>query len=116
MALFKGSRYEATPPFQPDATGRQVFRGLTPRTLGNPEAVLEHVVSHKDRLDSLAQNYYSRPGSWYRIAEANPDFLFPEDILHQLAPDEQTSVADLERDSGAERLGAIILIPRREDF
>ena len=40
------------------------------------------MVAHKDRLDGLGQLYYSRPGSWYRIAEANPDALFAEDLLY----------------------------------
>jgi hypothetical protein len=124
MALFKGSRYEKVSPFQADDQGRLPFRGIRPREIGNPEAVLEHVVAQKNRLDGLGHHYYARSIDWYRIAEANFTFLFPEDILHEPGPAipagateaEATELRDaFERENGAERVGAAILIPRRED-
>lgn len=124
MARFKGSRYEKTLPFQADGNGRVLFRGIRPREIGDPEAVLEHVVAQKNRLDGLGQHYYARSTDWYRIAEANFTFLFPEDILHQAGPAipegataaKATELLDaFERENGAERIGAAILIPRRED-
>ncbi|WP_020180059.1 hypothetical protein [Methylopila sp. M107] len=124
MALFKGSRYEKVTPFQPDDTGRPPFRGLRPREIGDPEAVLEHVVSQKERLDGLGQNFYARSAEWYRVAEANFSWLFPEDILHFTGPaisedatpaEAQAIVEAFEKDNGAERVGASILIARRED-
>jgi len=124
MALFKGSRYETVTPFLPDDSGRMPFRGLRAREIRNPEAVLEHVVAQKNRLDGLGQNYYARSNDWYRIADANFTFLFPEDILHAAGPNvpdgataaEADEIRDVfEQENGAERIGASILIPRRED-
>ncbi|MGB3336094.1 MAG: hypothetical protein WBA73_02840 [Devosia sp.] len=124
MALFKGSRYEDVPQFQADPSAKVVFRGLRPRPIGNPEAVLEHTIAQKDRLDALGHNYYLRSNDWYRIAEANPEFLFPEDILHILEPAlpetptdaQEDAILDVfEADNAADRVGATILIPRRED-
>lgn len=106
MALFKGSRYEAVPLFTPDAEGRTAFRGLKPRPLPIPEPILEHTVALKDRLDGLAQHYYRETRAWHRIAEANPEVLFPEDLLWDPEP-----AAEL----GRERQGDVILVPRREE-
>lgn len=45
--------------------------------LGNAQW-LEHIYQYGERLDSLADTYYSRPELWWLIAEYNPkvkDFL-----------------------------------------
>jgi hypothetical protein len=115
MALLKGSRYETTTPFQPDGSGRVGFRGLRPRALGNAEPALEHVIVQGDRLDALGQHYYSRTDDWYRIAEVNTDYLFPEDILHETPAEKAGEPAAVGDGKSTERLGATILIPRREE-
>jgi hypothetical protein len=106
MAFFKGSRYEAVLPFDPDPEGRTDFRGLKPRPIGRAEAILEHTVAMKQRLDSLGHHYYREPRAWFRLAEANPEFLFPEDMLWQPDP---------AGENGRERLGEIIVVPRRQE-
>ncbi len=106
MAFFKGSYYETTPLFEADDEGRLVFRGLRARVLAQPEGVLEHSVALKERLDSLAQHYYAQPRDWRRIAEANPDAIFAEDLLWTDTPVEE---------NGRERLGNSVLIPRRRE-
>lgn len=106
MAFFKGSYYETTPLFEPDESGKTVFKGVRARALARPEGVLEHSVALKERLDSLAQHYYAQPRDWRRIAEANPDALFAEDLLWDPEP-----VAE----NGRERLGNSVLIPRRRE-
>jgi len=68
--------------------------------------VLEHSVALKERLDSVAQHYYAQPRDWRRIAEANPDALFAEDMLYEPVP-----IAD----NGSERIGSVVLIPRRKE-
>ena len=37
----------------------------------------------KERLDGVAHHYYAEPRDWRRIAEANPDALFAEDLLYE---------------------------------
>lgn len=106
MAFFKGSYYENVPLFEPDDTGKTVFDGLRSRSLAKPDPVLEHSVATKERLDSVAQHYYAEPRDWRRIADANPDALFAEDLLYEPVP-----VAD----NGRERLGNVVLIPRKKD-
>jgi hypothetical protein len=102
MAVFRGSRYELSNRFAADAEGRPYFKGLLPRTLTVPEAILEHPVASKDRQDSLAQNYYQEPRLWHRIVEANLQTIFAEDLLHDLQ-----SAKDLTNES--------IIIPHREE-
>ncbi len=108
MAFFKGSAYEFTPLFEPDDEGRQVFRGVRARRLRKPDPVLEHTVAMKNRLDSLAQEYFAQSRDWRWIAEANPDALFPEDLVWD------TDEATIDED-GRERIGAVIVIPRRRE-
>jgi hypothetical protein len=106
MPLFKGSRYETVRPFDPDPEGRPLFRGLKARPIGIPEPILEYTVELLNRLDGLAQHFYREPRAWHRLAEANPDVLFPEDLLWTPIPEEET---------GVELKGDVILVPRRED-
>lgn len=106
MAFFKGSYYETVPLFTPNDKGETVFDGLRARLLGKPEPVLEHSVVMKERLDSIAHHYYSQSRDWRLIAEANPDALFPEDLLYEAKPLEE---------HGRERIGHVILIPRRKE-
>lgn len=108
MAFFKGSAYEFTPLFDPGPDGKPVFRGLRGRRLRRPEPVLEHTVVMGERLDAVAHEYYQQARDWRWIAEANPDILFPEDLLWE--------ADDTTRDeNGRERLGQVILIPRRQE-
>ena len=112
MAFFKGSYYENVPLFEPDDTGKKVFDGLRARPLGKAEPVLEHSVALKERLDSVAHHYYAEPRDWRRIAEANPDALFAEDLLWTPNPPKENE--ELE-ENGRERLGNVVLIPRKKD-
>jgi hypothetical protein len=40
-----------------------------------------HLVADGDRLDLLAFKYYGDPEQWWLIADANPEFEFPGDLL-----------------------------------
>lgn len=75
------SRYRGLPDVvTTDARGRAVrSRGL--RLLPAVEGVLAHTVEEGDRLDHLADRYYGQPRSWWRIADANPELLSPDDLL-----------------------------------
>lgn len=102
--LFKGSDYETVPLFEPDEAGHRPFRGLLPRPLRRVEPVLEHSIALKDRLDALAQHYYADPRAWRFILEADAAVLFPEDLLFDPEPAVE---------HGTERVGEVVLIPRR---
>jgi hypothetical protein len=106
MTFFKGSYYENVPLFEPDDEGRSVFGGVQARPMPKVAPVLEHSVALKERLDSVAQHYYAQPRDWRRIADANPDALFAEDLLYEPVPVE---------DNGRERIGSVVLIARRKE-
>lgn len=106
MAFFKGSPYETLAPFDPPEDGTPGFRGIRPRPVGTPEPVLEHAVAVADRLDALGQHYYANPRDWRRIADANPEALFAEDLILAPAPPAEPAT---------ERLGEVVLIPRRRE-
>lgn len=112
MAFFKGSAYEAVPGFEPDQRGIVRFRGVRARRLRHPEAVLEHVVAIRERLDSVAQEYFAESRDWRWLVEANPDVLFPEDLLWspgESAPDDPSAAM------GRERVGQMVVVPRRRE-
>ena len=107
MAFFKGSYYQNLPSFEQSEESKG-FRGVRARPVADPEPVLEHSISVGDRLDSLGQNYYANPRDWRRLADCNPDAIFPEDlILEQDAP--------ALKSAPRERKGDVILVPRRRE-
>lgn len=102
MAVFRGSRYELVANFTPDPEGRRHCKGLLPRNVSVPEAILEHPVAVKDRLDTLGQNYYREPRLWHRVVEANLNTVFADDLLHN-----RQTADDLTHEA--------IVIPHREE-
>jgi nucleoid-associated protein YgaU len=72
----KGSRYEKCQQFTALADGSVVFEGIRPRAIGPATGVVEHTVTAGDRLDLLARHYYNDDRLWWRIADANPEFLY----------------------------------------
>jgi hypothetical protein len=65
-----------------DAAGRRLASKelrLLPETTG----VFGHSIEAADRLDHLAYKYYRQPTRWWRICNANPEFLSPLDLLGQ---------------------------------
>ncbi len=104
MAFFKGSYYQNLPEFDADSG----FRGVRARPIADPEPVLEHSIAVADRLDGLGQNYYANPRDWRRLADCNPDAIFPEDLLIER---DDPPLPDQPR----ERLGQVLLVPRRRE-
>ena len=94
--FLKGSRYEKVKNFDADAEGRR-FSGVRPREIGLAKGVVEHVVKSGDRLDLLARHYYNDDRLWWRIADANPEFVHAGRML------------------GEDRLGQVILIPKARE-
>lgn len=108
MAIFKGSAYETTRGFTPPEDGSAPFKGLRARTIADPEAILEHRVAVGDRVDALGQHYYANPRDWRRLADCNPDTIFPEDMVS--APENPPLGEVLQ-----EAVGEVLLVPRRKE-
>jgi hypothetical protein len=108
MALFKGSYYETTRAFDLPEDASPPFRGLRPRTLADPEPILEHTVAVGDRLDALGQHYYANPRDWRRLADCNAQAIFAEDLVYAATrpPPDQVQ---------APALGDVLLVPRRRE-
>lgn len=74
--FLKKSRYKNSRFFDVDESGHEVFAGIRPRQINSAEGVLEYIVKSGDRLDLLANNFYNNDRLWWRIADANPQFIF----------------------------------------
>jgi hypothetical protein len=112
VAFLKGSYYENVKMFSADEKGDTVFEGTRALPLGKPDPVIEHSVSIKERLDGIAHHYYAQSRDWRWIVFANTDVIFAEDLLFDPQPtDESGEIIDPD---GRERLGHLILIPRRK--
>ncbi|MBA3894065.1 MAG: hypothetical protein H0X69_10280 [Gemmatimonadales bacterium] len=77
----KISRYRNIPDVAVrDAKGR-VLASKSLRLLPEVAGTFLHRVEEVDRLDHLAFKYYEQPRDWWRIADANPDYLSPQALL-----------------------------------
>lgn len=74
------SRYRNARPFTTAPGRTDQFGGVRPRVIGEARGVLEHQVQSGDRLDLLARHYYNNDRLWWRIVDANPEFLYAGDI------------------------------------
>jgi len=75
----KGSRYENTRPFS-EQSG---FAGFRERPISTAAGILEHTVLHTDRVDLLAQSYYQNDRRWWRVMDANAEFLYGFELLDE---------------------------------
>ncbi len=75
----KGSRYENTRSF----SAEKGFNGYRERRLSSPPGVVEHTVLHTDRLDHLANDYYKSDRRWWRVIDANAEFLYGFELLDE---------------------------------
>lgn len=73
--FLKTSRYAQVPRFEPDPDGRADFKGVRARAIARAPGVLEHTLGADDRPDQLAGEYYGADRAWWRILDANPEFL-----------------------------------------
>ena len=77
------SRYREPPvALAPDARGRTPATD-TLRARPDVTGTFRHVVAEGERLDQIAYRYYEEPTSWWRICDANPEFLSPLALLGQ---------------------------------
>jgi len=75
----KGSRYETSRAFSSDTE----FKGFRERRPGIAPGVVEHTMLHTDRLDQLAADYYKEDRRWWRVLDANPEFLYGFDLFSE---------------------------------
>jgi hypothetical protein len=77
------SRYYGLPDVvdhDPRKGGRTVV-SKSLRTLPDVSGTFQHTIVDGDRLDQLAFMYYRQPRKWWRICDANPEFLSPMELL-----------------------------------
>ena len=118
--FLKNSRYAPARLFDPDPGGRIDFRGVRPRKIPETLGVLEQTQTEGDRPDLLAQNYYQADRYWWRIVDANPDFLIAGPI-RDAANNRVTSGDGLQPERGVgdvmisdEMQGDAMLIPAKK--
>ena len=81
----KDSRYRNLPEtVVEDARGRTAAAKAL-RPLPPTDGTFEHTIEDAERLDNLAFKYYRRPERWWRICDANPEFLSPLDLVGRKA-------------------------------
>src|SRR6266850_2336654 len=59
----------------------QVIKDL--RQIPVVEGDFRHTAAQTDRPDHLAFKYYKQPSKWWRICDANPEFMSPQALLGQ---------------------------------
>jgi hypothetical protein len=75
------SRYRKLPDVvTTDAKGR-ILASKALRLLPSVSGTFQHTVEDGDRLDHVAFKYYQQPTKWWRISDANPEFLSPQALL-----------------------------------
>ncbi len=77
----KGSRYEKAHLFESKEDGTDVFDGIRSREIDPATGVIQHTIKAGDRLDLLARHYYNDDRLWWRIVDANPEFLYGGDVV-----------------------------------
>ncbi|MFJ4245045.1 tail protein X [Streptomyces iakyrus] len=79
----KQSRYHAVPDVAGSRRDRRSVVGKDLRVLPNITGSFTHTIGDGDRLDQLAFQYYGQPLHYWRICDANPDFLSPLALIGQ---------------------------------
>lgn len=79
--FLKNSRYTPVRIFDADPDNRVDFRGIRPREIPDTPGVLEHTQTEEDRPDLLAHHYYQSDRYWWRLMDANPEFLIAGPLL-----------------------------------
>jgi copper chaperone CopZ len=77
----KGSRYQNLDESSPANAAGERLRGKNLRYTPDTAGSYQHTVREGDRLDLLAYKYYGDATRWWLISDANPEQLFPTDLL-----------------------------------
>ncbi len=118
----KRSRYEKARPFVGEEGAPHPFRGVRPREIGPAPGVIEHTVRAGDRLDLLARHYYNDDRLWWRIVDANPEFLCGGDmVLERDLVELDGKLVETDQPAPSEEIvrpgmvGKVIVIPRARE-
>jgi len=77
----KFSRYRKLPNIVTlDALGQRV-ESKDLRIVPEVSGIFSHTIEEVDRLDHLAFKYYKQAKKWWRICDANPEFMSPTALL-----------------------------------
>jgi phage tail protein X len=90
--FIKGSRYRNLPESSPVNARGERLRGKELRGIRRLPGRFLHTVGDSDRLDLLSFKYYGDTTRWWQIADANPEFAFPTDLLDRGPVVEETFV------------------------
>lgn len=79
--FFNDSRYLKVQEYAvTDPQGRAVTIKRARRTL-ELNGSFQYTVKEGDRLDLLANQFYHSPRKWWLICDANPDIMYPDEML-----------------------------------
>lgn len=82
--FFKGSRYLAVKDYTVKVVEGDTSREVTVKRTRQPKKVtgsFVYQVKQGDRLDLLAYKFYRTPRKWWLICDANPELMYPDDLL-----------------------------------
>ncbi|MEI7770099.1 MAG: hypothetical protein WCI67_08940 [Chloroflexales bacterium] len=79
----RSSRYRTQPEVLATDAADRTMRSVEPRPLPPTPGALLHTLAEGERLDTIANAYYRQPLRWWRICDANPDFMSPLALLGQ---------------------------------
>ena len=71
--------------------------------------MIQHAVREHERMDALAHHYYNDERLWWRILDANPEFLCGLDLI-----DAEGHDADAAGEGGV--LGKPVRVPRAREI
>jgi len=75
------SRYRNLPDVIVDDARGRTLGSKRLRLLPEVTGTFQHTVEEGDRLDHLGVKYYQQPRKWWRICDANPEFLSPLELV-----------------------------------
>lgn len=75
------SRYHKLPDVVTTDSSGRTLASKTLRRLPQVSGTFAHTVEDGDRLDHLAYKYYQQSRNWWRMNDANPEFLSPQALL-----------------------------------
>lgn len=79
--FFKKSRYlDLADVVTADSYGRSL-KSKALRLLPKVTGTFLQIVEEVDRLDHLGYKYYREPRKWWRVCDANPEFMSPQALL-----------------------------------
>jgi hypothetical protein len=75
------SRYRSSPLITTVNRAGQPISAAELRLPPPAPGTFAHLIQESERVDSLAHKYFRNPLRWWRIADANPTFVTPEEML-----------------------------------